>query len=59
MGFPLESMHLVDGGVLKDLLLLIRQMAKKSAGKPLKAMESHIKFLDKFRALDQARQLRF
>lgn len=58
MGFPLESMHLVDGGVLKDLMLLIRKIAYKSGIGTVNAIERHIKFLDAYRSLDQARQLR-
>jgi hypothetical protein len=52
-------MHLVDGGVLKDFLLLLRRIAEKSGKGTMTGIERHIKFLDKYRALDQARQLRF
>lgn len=54
-------MHLVDGGVLKDLLGLIRSVVRASGSSTAlsNAVERHIKFLNKYRSKDQARELRY
>jgi hypothetical protein len=58
MGFPLESMHLVDGGVLKDLLELMKSIAGDNRCRVVAEIEKAIRFFNKFRSLEQSRELR-
>ena len=52
-------MHLVDGGVLKDLLTFMRDVAKKSGNRVSEDVEKARRLLNKFRSLEQSRELRY
>lgn len=52
-------MHLVDGGVLKDLLTFMRDLAKKSGNRVSEDVEKARRLLNKFRTLEQSRELRY
>jgi hypothetical protein len=69
-GFPLESMHMVDGGVFKHVHEFFQKLCQKVPVDPYNEttrtysieesdIEDRIKFLDKFKLREQARALRF